>query len=382
MKTARPFLIAIIAVAVFLLVVEHNRVTQVFSARTQKATPEKLNLKETTGALTYDAEEQNNIAVYRKVLPSVVNITSTAVAFDFFYGVVPQEGQGSGFVIDPSGLILTNYHVIANARQLEVKLSNRKRYKATVVGADPSHDVAVIRITAPDLVTATLGDSKKLEVGQKVFAIGNPFGLNGTMTRGIISSIRSIRAPDNTPIDDAIQTDAAINPGNSGGPLLNSRGEVIGINTQIATGGANQNAGIGFAVPINVAKAVLSDLVTEGRVKRPSFGIRGLGINSDLAEEMKLPASVGVLVISVNAGSPAANAGIKGGTERAYIGNYPIMLGGDLIVSIDGQEVGDMSEISGIMNNHRSGDTVTVTLYRKGKKMDVKVFLGDLHDSA
>src|SRR5258706_9869611 len=203
----------------------------------------------------FDAEEQNNIAVYKRVVPSVVNITSTAVAWDFFYGAVPQEGQGSGFVIDRDGHILTNYHVVENARQVEVTLANRKKYRAEVIGVDPSHDLAVIRITAASLVPATLGDSSGLLVGEKVYAIGNPFGLNGTMTRGIISSRRPIRGADGTPIDDAIQTDAAINPGNSGGPLLNSHGDVIGINTQIATGGANQSAGIGFAVAIHAAKA-------------------------------------------------------------------------------------------------------------------------------
>ena len=383
MKYLRPAIISVCFVALFWLATDSPRVQHVFSAfMPQQAKLEKLNLLESSGPALLDAEEQNNIAVYKKVLPSVVNITSTAVAFDFFYGVVPQEGQGSGFIIDPSGLVLTNYHVVANARQLEVKLSDRKRYKAIVVGVDPSHDLAVIRITAPGLQAATLGDSKKIIVGQRVFAIGNPFGLNGTMTRGIISSIRSIRAPDNTPIDEAIQTDAAINPGNSGGPLLNSCGEVIGINTQIATGGANQNAGIGFAIPINVAKAILNDLVTEGKVRRPTFGIRGLGINEELADEMKLPAKSGVLIMTVNSNSPAAHAGLKGGNERAYIGNYQIMLGGDLIVAIDGQEVNDMSDIDGMMNNHRSGDTVNVTYYRNGKKMDVKVYLGDAHESA
>ncbi len=160
-----------------------------------------------------DSEEQNNILVYRKNIPSVVNVTSRAMAFDFFYGMVPQEGQGSGFVIDRDGHILTNYHVIENARQVEVTMHNRKKYKATVVGTDPAHDLAVIKITAPDLVPAVLGDSRNLQVGQKVYAIGNPFGLAGTMTRGIVSSIRPVREPNGATIDDAIQTDAAINPG-------------------------------------------------------------------------------------------------------------------------------------------------------------------------
>jgi S1-C subfamily serine protease len=208
-----------------------------------------------------DAEEQNNIEVYRKNIASVVNVKSRAVTFDFFYGLVPEEGQGSGFIIDKAGHVLTNYHVIAEARQVEVVLHNRKSYKATIVGTDRSHDLAVLLIKAPDLQPMTLGDSTHLQVGQKVYAIGNPFGLAGTLTRGIVSSIRSVQEPDGTAIDEAIQTDAAINPGNSGGPLLNWHGEVIGINTLIASN-VGQSAGIGFAIPINTAKAVLNDLVT------------------------------------------------------------------------------------------------------------------------
>ncbi len=226
--------------------------------------PATVEITEAAGNEGLDAEEQNNILVYRKNIPSVVNVTSRAMTFDFFYGLVPQEGQGSGFVIDKSGHILTNYHVIENARQVEVTLHNRKKYKATVVGTDPPHDLAVILIKgAPDLVPAVLGDSRNLQVGQKVYAIGNPFGLAGTMTRGIVSSIRPVREPDGATIEDAIQTDAAINPGNSGGPLMNWHGEVIGINTMILSS-VNQNAGIGFAIPINTAKAVLNDLMTLG----------------------------------------------------------------------------------------------------------------------
>src|SRR5580704_860096 len=193
-----------------------------------------LELTEADAAPAYDAEEQNNIAIYKKVLPSVVNITSTALVFDFFYGNVPQQGQGSGFVLDKSGDILTNFHVVEGAnpnKGVEVQLSNKRRYPARVVGTDKTHDLALLQVDAPDLQPVTLADSAQLQVGQKVYAIGNPFGLSGTMTRGIISSIRSIKNEDGAPIEDAIQTDAAINPGNSGGPLLNSHGEVIGINT-------------------------------------------------------------------------------------------------------------------------------------------------------
>jgi S1-C subfamily serine protease len=220
-----------------------------------------FDLTVASAAPAFDAEEQQNIAVYKKALPSVVNITSTAVAFDFFYGAVPQQGQGSGFILNKEGLILTNNHVIDNAQRIEVTLSDKHKYKATLVTADKGHDLALVKIDAPNLVPATLAEtSSNLVVGQRVYAIGNPFGLNGTMTRGIISAIRSIRGPQGNPIEDAIQTDASVNPGNSGGPLLNSRGEVIGITTMIASNnGVDQSAGIGFAIPINTATAVLDD---------------------------------------------------------------------------------------------------------------------------
>jgi S1-C subfamily serine protease len=311
----------------------------------------------------------------------VVNITSTAVAFDFFYGPVPQEGQGSGFIIDKEGHILTNYHVIANAREVEVTLHNKKKYKATVIGRDRSHDLAVIQIQAPGLVPATLGDSKPLVVGQKVYAIGNPFGLNGTMTRGIISSLRPIQTPEGAEIDEAIQTDAAINPGNSGGPLLNSRGEVIGINSLIATGGSNQSAGIGFAIPINTAKAAINDLITIGRVRRPSLGIRTIPVGPE-AQELGLPADYGVLIMQVTPGGSADRAGLHGGSQKAYIGNVPVMLGGDLIVAIDGEEIGDQQDMMGVLNRRKAGDAVNVTVFRGKRKMDVKVTLGEAREQA
>jgi S1-C subfamily serine protease len=299
--------------------------------------------------------------------------------FDFFYGLVPQEGQGSGFVIDKDGHILTNYHVIADARQVEVTMHNRKKYKATVVGTDPAHDLAVIQIKAPDLVPAVLGDSRNLQVGQKVYAIGNPFGLAGTMTRGIVSSIRPVREPNGATIDDAIQTDAAINPGNSGGPLMNWHGEVIGINTMILSS-VNQNAGIGFAIPINTAKAVLNDLMTLGRVRRPALGVKTIPISPELADEMGLPVEYGLLIVQVIPGGSADRAGLRGGSERAYLGNIPIMLGGDLIVAIDGEKVEDEQDLSQMMNNHRAGDTVKVTIYRNKKKLDVNVSLGEARE--
>jgi len=342
-----------------------------------------LELTEAQAAPAFDAEEQNNIAIYKRVLPSVVNITSTTLVFNFFYGTVPQQGQGSGFVLDKAGHVLTNFHVVEGAnRGIEVMLSNKRRYAAKVVGTDKVHDLALLQIDAPNLEPVTLADSSGLSVGQKVYAIGNPFGLSGTMTRGIISSIRSIRGSEGAPIEDAIQTDAAINPGNSGGPLLNSRGEVIGINTMIASNGADQSSGIGFAIPINTAKAVLADLTRYGRVKRPSLGIVSFAIGPDLASQMGLAVDAGVLVQKVIPGGAAERAGLRGGSQQAYVGNTPIMLGGDLIVAVDGQEVTDPQDINAMMDKHQAGDTVSVTLYRGRKEMTFKLILGEAHGTS
>jgi S1-C subfamily serine protease len=343
-----------------------------------------LELTQAQAAPEYDSEEQNNISVYKRVLPSVVNITSTTLVFNFFYGQVPQQGQGSGFILDKSGHVLTNYHVVEGAnRGIEVQLSNKHRYSAKVIGHDKTHDLALLQIEGPNqqpvpnLQPVTLADSSGLSVGQKVYAIGNPFGLSGTMTRGIISSIRSIRGAEGAPIEDAIQTDAAINPGNSGGPLLNSRGEVIGINTMIASNGAEQSSGIGFAIPINTAKAVLADLTRYGQVRRPSLGIVSYAIGPDLAEQMGLAADAGVLIQKVVPGGAAERAGLHGGTEQAYVGNTPIMLGGDLIVAIDGQEITDPQDINSIMDKHQAGDTISITILRGRRQMTVKLTLGE-----
>ncbi len=341
-----------------------------------------LELTEAHAAPKYDAEEENNIAIYKRVLPSVVNITSTALVFDFFYGTVPQQGQGSGFILDKAGHILTNFHVVAGAnRGVEVQLSDKRKFAARVIGTDRTHDLALLQIDAPNLQPVTLADSSQLNVGQKVYAIGNPFGLAGTMTRGIISAIRPIRNGEGAPIEDAIQTDAAINPGNSGGPLLNSSGEVIGINTMIASNGADQSSGIGFAIPINTAKAVLADLLKYGRVKRPSLGIVSFAIGPDLASQMGLAADSGVLIQRVLPGGAAEQAGLHGGNQQAYVGNTPIMMGGDLIIAIDGQEVTDPQDINAIMEKHQAGDTVSVTIVRGQRRMTIKLILGEARDA-
>jgi S1-C subfamily serine protease len=340
-----------------------------------------FDLTEASAAPAFDAEEQQNIAVYKKALPSVVNITSTEVRFDFFYGPVPQTGQGSGFILNKEGLILTNNHVIEGGQKIEVTLSNKHQYKAQLVTVDKGHDLALLKIDAPNLVPATLAESSSdLVVGQRVYAIGNPFGLSGTMTRGIISAIRSVRGPENNPIDDAIQTDASVNPGNSGGPLLNSRGEVIGITTMIASNGADQSSGIGFAIPINTAKAVLDDFAKYGRIRRPTLDLQTLSIGPDVAEQIGLAADYGLLIEKVFPGGAAEKAGLHGGTQRAYEGNIPVMLGGDLIVQFDGETIENGPDLAAAMNKHRAGDTVTVTVFRGRKKMDFKVTLGDAKD--
>lgn len=393
MKKLRPVLFVVLLLSGFYYVTTHSSSTGkllpwLHSGTDADAAGEtpvsgpmgNFHLTEAAAQPAFDSEEQQNIAVYKKALPSVVNITSTEVAFDFFYGPVPQQGQGSGFVLTKEGLILTNNHVIGNAQRLEVMLSNKHKYRAKVLAVDKNHDLALIKIDAPDLLPVTLSDSRNLMVGQRVYAIGNPFGLNGTMTRGIISAIRSIRGPQGNPIEDAIQTDAAVNPGNSGGPLLNSHGEVIGITTMIASNGADQSSGIGFAIPINTARAMLDDYAKYGYVRRPTLDIVTLPIGPDIAEQIGLPADYGILIERVLPGGAADKAGLHGGTQKAYQGNIPVMLGGDLIVAMDGQEITSPQDLSAIMNSHRAGDTVTVTIYRGRKRMDVKVTLGDARD--
>ena len=341
-----------------------------------------LSLTEADAAPAFDAEEQQNIAVYKRALPSVVNITSTAVVCcDFFLQPVPQQGQGSGFIVDNQGHILTNNHVVENAQNVEVTLSNKKKFKATVLDVDRIHDLALLQIhDAQNLQPATLSDSAHLVVGQRVYAIGNPFGFSGTMTRGIISAIRSVQLPSGNRIEDAIQTDASINPGNSGGPLLNSHGEVIGITTIIASnpnGGADQSAGIGFAIPISTAKAVLEDFMRYGRARRPSLDIVSLPIGPDEAEQIGLPADFGILIERVLPDGAAQRAGLRGGNQLAYKGNTQVMLGGDLIVGFDGQEITAEQDLTNALNAHHAGDTVVLTIYRGRQRMTVKVVLSD-----
>ena len=327
------------------------------------------------------ADEDNNIEIYRTVSPAVVNITSTTIQYDFFFNIFPKQGSGSGFLIDAEGNIVTNYHVISGARSVEVTLANHRRYPAKLVGRDRLSDLAVIKIEAEEkLPYVRLGDSENLQVGQKVLAIGNPFGFEGTLTTGIISSLgRSIRDEEGRLLEDLIQTDAAINPGNSGGPLLNSRGEVIGINTAIF--GPGTSVGIGFAIPAGTATDILSDLLQEGRVRRAYLGLIGQEITAPIAELLRLPADHGLLVAQLTRGGPADQAGIQPGNRLVLIGNQEFVIGGDLLVEVDGNPLRSSVDLSRYILKKKPGETVEVTLYRGQQRRTIAVELGERRDS-
>jgi S1-C subfamily serine protease len=328
-------------------------------------------------ALTDD--ESINVRVYREASGAVANILTKATEYDFFMDPVPVEGAGSGFLIDARGYILTNFHVVQEAQSIEVVLGDQSRYPAKFIGADQRNDVALIKIEpkGKPLVALPLGDSSKLQVGQKVLAIGNPFGFQSTLTTGVVSALgRTVQTSQTTYIDEAIQTDAAINRGNSGGPLINSHGEVIGINSAIYTP-SGTTAGIGFAIPVNTAKRIAHDLMTEGRVRQAFLGAQTLEVGGWLAEALDLPVKDGLLVEEVTRGGPAAEAGLHGGDRAAMAGMRRIMTGGDLIVAIDGQKIANQFDLNVALNRKRPGDTVALTVYRGGRKMDLSVKLGE-----
>jgi S1-C subfamily serine protease len=321
-------------------------------------------------------DEMNNIDIYRTAHLATVNITSTVYRRSIFWEVYPSKDQGSGFLISEDGKILTNNHVVANEQQLEVTLPDQSRYKARLLSRDPANDVALLQISPrKKLPLLHLGDSDALQVGQKVLAIGNPFGLEGTLTTGVVSSLgRTIRGENDQTLEGLIQTDAAINPGNSGGPLLDSAGNVIAINTAIL-GPNGGNVGIGFAMPINRAKLMLDDFQA-GR-KRPRLGVSVVPVAGDYADALNLPNQGGLLIQEVEQGSPAARAGLKGGREVVQIGNAQLMMGGDLIMSIDGKPIDRDDAISRTLARKRAGDFVELTIYRGGRTMNVKVKLSE-----
>ena len=321
------------------------------------------------------SDELNNIEIYKAANQATVNISTVVYRETFFWGVVPSEGAGSGFLIDADGRILTNNHVVAGGAQIKVILADRSQYEATILYREPDNDLALLKINPKKkLPFLRLGDSDSLQVGQKALAIGNPFGLGGTLTTGIISSLhRSVSSADQG-MEDMIQTDAAINPGNSGGPLLDSQGSVIGINTMIV-GAAN--VGIGFALPISRAKSVLENYSTEGRYGRPDLGISGNYVSGQLAEALDLPAEGGVLVTAVRSGSPAQQAGLRGARRRVIVGGYlEVPYGGDLIMAIDGRPLEGKNGLERATRGKRPGDSVELTIYRDGRTLKVKVTLG------
>ena len=332
-----------------------------------------------------NALEAQVVAVYELTGPAVVNITSVSYAYDFFMRPVPQEGTGSGFIYDAQSHIVTNYHVVENAEELSVTLADGRVYPATVVGVDPSNDLAVISIETDDLPEPiTLGDSDDLRVGQFVVAIGNPFGQAGTLTVGVISALgRIIASPDDRFIGEAIQTDAAINPGNSGGPLLDLQGRVIGITSQIVSP-SRANAGIGFAVPVNTVQRVVPQLIVQGRYPHPwlvgaalvPFSAQGAQVLREAG--MDVPMDQGLLVTEVTPGSPAAAAGIRGGDRIVPVGRYRLLVGGDIITAINGEPIADIKGLTVYLETETQvGDTVEVTIIRDGEQQNVQVTLAE-----
>ena len=332
-----------------------------------------------TYAFSITEDEKNNIAVYERAADGVVNITSTAVQMDFFFNVFPTQGSGSGAILDAKGNILTNHHVVANAQKLEVALADGSRWPAKLIGSDPDNDLAVIKIDAPreKLKVIPMGDSKNLRIGQKVLAIGNPFGFERTLTTGVISSLgRTIRSEVGTLIEDVIQTDAAINPGNSGGPLLNSEGEIIGINSAIISPSGG-NVGIGFAIPVNTAKRLIPELISKGYVTYPWIGATIQTLIPEVARYLKLKIERGALIAEVVKGGPADKAGLKGGSQRVQVGNMIVLVGGDIVVKADDQEIKTNEELIRYVREKKIGNSVTFKVYRKDKYEDVKITLGE-----
>lgn len=321
--------------------------------------------------------EQDAINVYKKLSPSVVTITTTSYDEDDFMEPVPRQGAGSGVLIDKAGYILTNYHVIEGATKIDVAF-DKTVYPAKVIGAAPNNDLAILQVNAPAklMIPAKLGDSSKLQVGQMAIAVGNPFGILGrTMTSGIISALNRDVKIQNTVFRGMIQTDAAINGGNSGGPLVNSSGEVIGINTLIfsQTGGS---VGIGFAIPINTAKKFIPSLITKGTVTYPALGVSVLALNAEISQALGLPVTEGLLVLNTMPGGSAQKAGIKGGTKYIAVGNGRLPIGGDIIVALDSEKVQTVEDLSSYLGTNKEvGSTVNVTVIRGNKmgKINVKL---------
>lgn len=340
--------------------------------------PSSYQLPETSAIqVKVSIDEKQNMDVYEKCAPGVVNITTMVVSRDFFFQIYPRQGSGSGFVFDSRGYVLTNYHVIEGATAMEMTTSDGTRHEALLVGADPESDIAVLRFANPpaNLPVIPLGDSRAMVIGQRVLAIGNPFGLSGTLTTGIVSSLgRTIRTGNDHIMEGLIQTDAAINPGNSGGPLLNSSGEAIGVNTMIYSPSGG-NVGIGFAVPINRARNLIPDLVTTGKWSRPWLGISGQTLFPSLSAVLGLPVGRGVMVVEAEAGSPAGKAGIRGCDGMVRYGHLSLPSGGDIIVAVNGNKISDNEDLAAVIGAKRPGDRVSLTAVRGGKAIEIEVVL-------
>ena len=348
----------------------------VFTRLTRHLEPNSWAFTEATPATVTDpalaTDEQNNVEVYKAISPGVASIKSTSYRQDFFGQVEEGSGSGSGSVIDAQGHILTNNHVIEGAQKLTVSLGGDKTYPARVIGGDPDTDLAVIKIEAPpaDLTVVPLGDSNNLVVGQKVLAIGNPFGFDRTLTTGVISGLqRPIRARNGRPIEGAIQTDASINPGNSGGPLLDSHGRMIGINSQILSP-SGASAGVGFAIPVSIAKRVVPELIKNGVVRRPKLGVDTRDVKY-LQGQVDLPVAEGVMIWQVVPNSSAAAAGLRG-LQQTEDGDIIL---GDIIVAIDGEKVSDRDDLFRSLDKRQVGDMVKVEIYRENRRMSVDVRL-------
>src|SRR3954471_5053542 len=317
--------------------------------------------------------------IYEAAKHGVVQVTSTSVVSNNFFGAQEQQAQGSGFVIDKDGHVVTNYHVVEGAKKVQVSFSDEENKDATVVGTDPSTDIAVLKIQgawAQAMTPLGLGDSSAVKVGDAVVAIGNPFGLERTVTAGIVSALqRHITAPNGFQIDEAIQTDAAINHGNSGGPLLNADGSVIGVNAQIESESGG-NVGIGFAIPIDTVKDGAGQLIKEGKVEHAYLGIEMTSINSDLADNFKVPVDKGILIQRVHAGSPAAKAGLKGGTTQVVLAGTTYWLGGDVITKVDGQSVQTSDQLASVVTAEKPGDSLDLEVHRGEETLNVTVELG------
>jgi S1-C subfamily serine protease len=323
-------------------------------------------------AMALTEDERNNIDLYERLAPGVVNISSTVIEQDFFFNVVPRQGAGSGSIIDPRGYILTNNHVIEDARKLEVTLASGKKYTAKLVGSDPDSDIAVLKIDPrkENLVVIPMGSSGDLKVGQKAIAIGNPFGLGQTLTTGVISSVgRTLRAPNGILVEEVVQTDASINPGNSGGPLIDSSGNIIGINTAIFSP-TGASVGIGFAIPIDTAKRVINDLIEKGYYAYPWLGATLMTLMPDFADALKLPVNAGAMIVDVIPKGPADKAGLQGGQTRAQIGNNIVVVGGDVIVKVDGNSVSDADAVIRRIRSFRPGDRVRLEIVKSNGKRD------------